>query len=147
MKYDYFNEQVTIIQNQIKQLETKSFKISMLRLVFGVAIIIFILISYFRQVMIFFYLSLLLLIGFIILVVYYNRLMKLLNYHQARLVVLQRYLARFNQDWNQFAETGKDLFLVNDGIVKDLDLAGNNSLFQYLNTALTTFGKNAWLLN
>lgn len=141
MKYDNFNEQVTIIQNQIKQLETKSFKISMLRLVFGVAIIIFILISYFRQVMIFFYLSLLLLIGFIILVVYYNRLMKLLNYHQARLVVLQRYLARFNQDWNQFAETGKDLFLVNDGIVKDLDLAGNNSLFQYLNTALTTFGK------
>ena len=62
-------------------------------------------------------------------------------YFEAKLVVINNYLARFEDKWHSFKENGADYVDKISGLMKDLDIVGNNSLFQYLNTASTRSGK------
>lgn len=141
MKLEYFTSQKDILDKQIKQLESNTFKISMLRLLVGLSIIILLLASYFYQIDILVYVCVLLLVLFIGLVYYYNKLNKKLSYLKAKAQVVLRYLHRFHHEWKEFKETGNEFFSEMSGPVKDLDLAGQNSLYQFLNTATSTFGK------
>lgn len=141
MKLEYFISQKDILDKQIKQLESNTFKISMLRLLVGLSIIILLLASYFYQIDILVYVCVLLLVLFIGLVYYYNKLNKKLSYLKAKAQVVLRYLHRFHHEWKEFKETGNEFFSEMSGPVKDLDLAGQNSLYQFLNTATSTFGK------
>ena len=54
-------------------------------------------------------------------------------------------MARFDNKWKEFEETGLDYIDQITGVMKDLDIVGNNSLFQYLNTAITLRGKKRLL--
>lgn len=141
MKLEYFASQKDILDKQIKQLESNTFKISMLRLLVGLSIIVLLLASYFYQIDILVYVCVLLLVLFIGLVYYYNKLNKKLSYLKAKAQVVLRYLHRFHHEWKEFKETGNEFFSEMSGPVKDLDLAGQNSLYQFLNTATSTFGK------
>lgn len=141
MKLEYFTSQKDILDKQIKQLESNTFKISMLRLLVGLSIIVLLLASYFYQIDILVYVCVLLLVLFIGLVYYYNKLNKKLSYLKAKAQVVLRYLHRFHHEWKEFKETGNEFFSEMSGPVKDLDLAGQNSLYQFLNTATSTFGK------
>lgn len=141
MKLEYFTSQKDILDKQIKQLESNTFKISMLRLLVGLSIIVLLLASYFYQIDILVYVCVLLLVLFIGLVYYYNKLNKKLSYLKAKAQVVLRYLHRFHYEWKEFKETGSEFFSEMSGPVKDLDLAGQNSLYQFLNTATSTFGK------
>lgn len=141
MKLEYFTSQKDNLDKQIKQLESATFKISMLRLLVGLSIIVLLLVSYFYKLDLLVYVCFLLLVIFMGLVYYYNKLNQMLSYLKAKAQVVLRYLQRFNHDWKEFEETGSDFFSEMSGPVKDLDLAGQNSLYQFLNTATSSLGK------
>lgn len=141
MKLEYFTSQKDNLDKQIKQLESATFKISMLRLLVGLSIIVLLLVSYFYKLDLLVYVCFLLLVIFMGLVYYYNKLNQKLSYLKAKAQVVLRYLQRFNHDWKEFEETGSEFFSEMSGPVKDLDLAGQNSLYQFLNTATSSLGK------
>ena len=141
MKLEYFTSQKDNLDKQIKQLESATFKISMLRLLVGLSIIVLLLVSYFYKLDLLVYVCVLLLVLFMGLVYYYNKLNQKLSYLKAKAQVVLRYLQRFNHDWKEFEETGSEFFSEMSGPVKDLDLAGQNSLYQFLNTATSSLGK------
>ena len=141
MKLEYFTSQKDNLDKQIKQLESATFKISMLRLLVGLSIIVLLLVSYFYKIDLLVYVCFLLLVIFMGLVYYYNKLNQMLSYLKAKAQVVLRYLQRFNHDWKEFEETGSEFFSEMSGPVKDLDLAGQNSLYQFLNTATSSLGK------
>lgn len=68
-----------------------------------------------------------------------------MSYLNAQAIVIQRYLDRYNNDWKAFDETGLDYVDNVTGVMKDLDLVGKNSLFQYFNVASTIRGKKCLL--
>ena len=141
MKLEYFTSQKDNLDKQIKQLESATFKISMLRLLVGLSIIVLLLVSYFYKIDLLVYVCFLLLVIFMGLVYCYNKLNQKLSYLKAKAQVVLRYLQRFNHDWKEFEETGSEFFSEMSGPVKDLDLAGQNSLYQFLNTATSSLGK------
>lgn len=141
MKLEYFTSQKDNLDKQIKQLESATFKISMLRLLVGLSIIVLLLVSYFYKIDLLVYVCFLLLVIFMGLVYYYNKLNQKLSYLKAKAQVVLRYLQRFNHDWKEFEETGSEFFSEMSGPVKDLDLADQNSLYQFLNTATSSLGK------
>lgn len=141
MKLEYFTNQKDILEKQVKQLDSNTLKISMLRLLVGLSIVVLLLVSYFYQIDILVYVCILLLVLFIGLVYYYNRLNAKLSYLKAKKQVVSRYLQRFNHDWKEFETTGSEFFSEMGGPIKDLDLAGKNSLYQFLNSATSSFGK------
>ena len=49
-------------------------------------------------------------------------------YFEAKLVVINNYLARFEDKWHSFKENGADYVDKISGLMKDLDIVGNNSL-------------------
>ncbi len=63
------------------------------------------------------------------------------------LAVIREYEARAGDGWREFAETGAEFSLSREEkmLAKDLDLLGENSLFQYMNTAKSTGGKRKLL--
>lgn len=133
------------INKEINSLESKSFQLSILRLISGVGILFFLLSGYFMQKEYHYLFSLLMLLIFIILVSKHTKIKKRLTYLKANKEVVRRYLARFDQGWKEFLETGLDYVEKVTGVMKDLDLVGQNSLFQYLNTAATLRGKKRLL--
>lgn len=59
--------------------------------------------------------------------------------------VIENYLARFINKWKEFEKQVLIISRQITGVMKDLDIVGNNSLFQYLNTANTLRGKKRLL--
>ena len=68
-----------------------------------------------------------------------------MSYLNAQAIVIQRYLDRYNNDWKAFDETGLDYVDNVTGVMKDLDLVGKNSLFQYFNVRFVV--RNVCLIN
>lgn len=83
-----------------------------------------------------------LLIIFIILVRYYNKVNKILDYHKAREQVLNFYEVRKQDKWKE--ETTEEIYL-EGAKLKDLDIIGQASLYQYINITHTKAGQKALL--
>ena len=64
---------------------------------------------------------------------------------RARLKVYDRYIARFSDDWKEFEDDGVDFLDASDSFVKevamDLDLLGEDSLYQYINVCGSSLGR------
>lgn len=78
-------------------------------------------------------------------VICFTRKQERLIYLRAKHDVLQSYIARFSEDWKQFADNGKDFLRAGADYYEgalDLDLFGNASLFQYLNVAGSARGRD-----
>lgn len=56
--------------------------------------------------------------------------------------VLKDYLARFNNDWKEFSLHGEQYLSDELLELKDLDIFGKNSLYQYICTASTIYGQD-----
>ena len=85
------------------------------------------------------------LIVFFILVVISYKKNDMLQYERALLSVYDRYIARFNDDWKEFDDDGVEFLDASDSYVKevamDLDLLGEDSLYQYINVCGSYSGK------
>ncbi len=59
----------------------------------------------------------------------------------SKLTVVGNYIKRFGEEWRKFSETGKDFLYKEDTVPGDLDLIGDDSLFQLINVCHTDKGK------
>lgn len=133
------------IMFEVNRLRKNSLKIALIRFILAVAGILCLLVGYFFNYHYLYFVSLVLWILFTYFVFKHHRVIDQLNYLEAKLLVVKNYLARFANKWNEFEETGIDYVTEITGTMKDLDIVGKNSLFQYLNTAVTLRGKKRLL--
>lgn len=129
------------LRKEKEELDSKSLKISIARLIIGLLVIGFLLVGNFGHNSLFYGLSLLCVGLFIVLIIIHGRIIDRLSYLNTQLIVVWRYLQRYSDGWKQFDEMGLDYVDEVSGVMKDLDLVGRNSLFQYLNTASSIRGK------
>ena len=114
--------------------------ISNVRLFTFILMIVMFLVGYYNS-NIFNYIGFILLFIFIVLVIIHSKYYKLEYYYSNYLRVINNYIARTNDNWYKFSDTGEDLIDGDNIYLRDLDILGNNSLFQYLNVATTEGGR------
>ena len=135
------------IRKEKANLDSRSLKISIARLIIGLLIVGFLLGGNFTNNQLLVYSSLIWIAIFIILIVIHSKITERLSYLNAQAIVIQRYLDRYNNDWKAFDETGLDYVDNVTGVMKDLDLVGKNSLFQYFNVQVRFVVRNVCLIN
>ena len=110
--------------------------ISILRMIVFIAVIISFIIgssNYFFN-----YLGFLFVALFIVLIFIHDKYYKLLDYYDKYLMIVNQYKDRINGKWKKFNDTGIEF--AND-LLTDLNIVGNNSLFQYINVCKTVGGR------
>ena len=91
---------------------------------------------------IFISLALIFIILFIVLVFISNKYTKKVDYYERYLKVLDTYDKRIKNKWDTFKDDGSNFINDKNLYLQDLDIIGNHSLYQYLNSAVTIEGKN-----
>lgn len=124
-----------------KQNQTISF-ISLLRFLVFITGLGFTIFFYLRTI---YYLSISVLIVtsliFIFLAIKHNKI----KHNKTRCSILCEIngncIKRYNNNWKDFSDNGEDFSDENHNYSKDLDIFGENSLFQWINTCITYFGR------
>ena len=83
-------------------------------------------------------LALLSLVLFIVIISYHDKKYQELSFYQNYIQVLKEYRCRHNYDWKLFKDKGE---ISDSALSSDLDLVGDNSLYQYLNVCKTSGAK------
>ena len=111
-----------------------------------ILIISFLVSIYFTvDVMLWFLAVLLPVFAFLIYVgVYHHRLKKRMDYLWGTIEICHRHIARINGEWAKFADKGQELVSSEHPYSSDLDIVGDKSFFQYLNTTNTWYGRAAF---
>lgn len=78
---------------------------------------------------------------FTILIVYHKKLKNKLNFSKGILVINKRYLDRIHGNWMKFEDTGKEFIDDSHKYSRDLDIVGEKSIFQLINTTNTFNGR------
>ena len=92
------------IRKEKANLDSRSLKISIARLIIGLLIVGFLLGGNFTNNQLLVYSSLIWIAIFIILIVIHSKITERLSYLNAQAIVIQRYLDRYNNDWKAFDE-------------------------------------------
>ncbi|MBP1924294.1 hypothetical protein J2Z76_000147 [Sedimentibacter acidaminivorans] len=150
MKINELNEKLKELSNQENNLEQKYNKISILRIIVFVCIILSLVYACYEAKNIMYLAGILLLIAFIYLLNVHNSINEEKKYISSYKDVIKKYIDRFNSDWQNFKETGAEFVRDDSHLEKDLDILGRSSLYQYICTANTQYGKrilNEYLTN
>ncbi len=83
------------------------------------------------------------LIVLIVLWSYHDRLYEDINYLNGIIAINRRNLDRLSGDWVHFPDIGKEFIDAEHPYACDLDIVGEKSLFQFMNTTRTWFGRQA----
>ena len=131
-KFNY--DKYLLMRNETKSIVNK---ISFFRLL----IFLFIIISFIlgAKVNIFNIIGVILIFAFIILIFIHDRYYKRLNYYEKYLNVLEQYKDRDNGNWKKFKDIGEEY---SSELFMDLNIVGDNSLFQYLSVCKTKGGRD-----
>lgn len=143
MKKNYFTKEVEKTQQRIKSKVKEMKKIATCRMLTFFFMIFGMVWGFREKNSIGWLLGLSALIIFVRLVYDYENKKRKCIYEQTRKKILEKYLSRFDDSekgWKSFEEQGKE-YLQDDMKVKDLDLLGRASLYQYLCVCHTPFGK------
>lgn len=132
-----------IIINDKKIQEKKSDKLSNIRLITFIAALIFDILAFiFKELEIAFaIIGSILLVSFIILVIIHKKVTNKIKRYDNYLTIIKEYEDRTNDNWKNFKETGIEFIDINKDLFYDLDIVGNNSLFQLVNVAKSIGGK------
>lgn len=79
--------------------------------------------------------------GFIYLIIEHQRLIQSKSYSTILYEINDQSLRRLNNEWKAFADAGSDFKDIQHSYTEDLDIFGQGSLFQYMNTARTYNGR------
>lgn len=85
--------------------------------------------------------SLLTLMVFVFLVKRHNKVEALIQKARAKRIINQEYLDRLDGKWVSFKDKGEEWYNTGHAYAADLDIFGEKSLFQWLNTAKTHYGR------
>lgn len=129
------------LQKRLKEIESISLKIAVTRVLLLCIIVIALLCGYYMNKEFLYFISLVSLVIFIYLLKKHDVVLEEKEYLQSKQIVLQRYLDRFNDAWKNFEEIGIEYIEEQQGKIKDLDIVGKQSIYQYCNIANTRRGK------
>lgn len=132
-----------IIINDKKIQEKKSDKLSNIRLITFIGALIFDILAFiFKELeIVFAIIGSILLVSFIILVIIHKKVSNKIKRYDNYLTIIKEYEDRTNDNWKNFKETGIEFIDINKDLFYDLDIVGNNSLFQLVNVAKSIGGK------
>lgn len=139
---EHFEEK--LVRNQAHQIEIRKQldQLGWLRVLSFVLAIGIIIISNLYAYKIGYLIGIIFLLGFTMLVRRYNRVDAKKKYYEAEEKVLEEYRARMGETWKDFEENGES-YIEELSRIRDLDLLGRSSLYQYICSAHTPFGKRA----
>lgn len=132
-----------IIINDKKIQEKKSDKLSNIRLITFIGALIFDILAFiFKELEIAFaIIGSILLVSFIVLVIIHKKVTNKIKRYDNYLTIIKEYEDRTDDNWKSFKETGIEFIDINKDLFYDLDIVGNNSLFQLVNVAKSIGGK------
>lgn len=76
--------------------------------------------------------------------IYHNKLHEAINYSNGIIAINKRHLDRISGNWSDFGDIGEEFYDTEHAYACDLDIVGQKSLFQYLNTTHTWYGRQAF---
>jgi len=88
--------------------------------------------------------SSLLLMSLIILWIYHHKLHEKINYSSSIIVINRRHLDRISGKWTAFPDMGAEFISQEHPYSSDLDIVGQKSFFQFINTTHTWHGRQAF---
>lgn len=135
-----FEEQLEKEQDKQKDLEKTSQTYSTIRFLVFVGLLAGIYFGY-TQASFYYAISVILLVLFLYLVKKHDGIKYQLAYCKMKQEVLNRYLDRFTNEWKKFSDEGQEFLSEHFPPGYDLDIFGNASLYQYINTASTHVGR------
>lgn len=138
-KQKRIKDELNSYKNELKPLLRQSGLYSWLRIFCVVAALVLAIYADQSKRSFGFVLALLFLLLFLLLVLKHNELKHNIRKVEAKLIVKQRLLARFENDWHM--EPCDSSCPENDSVSYDLDLLGADSLYAFLNFCATSFGK------
>ena len=131
--------------NKYKELkenyEKKVNILSSLRMIIFIIMLLSFILKYYYLEFFFTYIFIITLIIFIILVIIHDKYYKLYNYYNRYVEIINEYIKRTNGEWKNFKDTGEEYLNKTNNYLSDLDILGNNSLYQLLNISKTLGGK------
>ena len=134
-RMEKYREQLDDLKKEIKELEGRSTTYSGVRFVSFIVAVAGLIIGIYDSRSVFIAIGIVLAVAFIAMVFVHGKLSEKLEYKKAEAEVLRRYVARFGDDWKKFCENGSEYLGKDDLAAKDMDLLGQNSLFQFICTA------------
>lgn len=79
--------------------------------------------------------------GFVYLVYKHQKIKEKLEYYESMRLINEKYVKRMNGEWHEFEDRGEELLDEAHPYALDLDLVGERSLFQKINTTHTWYGR------
>lgn len=143
MKKQKYLSYIEQIDKVLSHLEYKLDKVGWLRIGSFLLVVASIVAGFELKNSFYYVIGILFLVVFIGLVKYYNQLRNQKQYEIAKKEVVEGYVKRLGQEWLGFKEDGKDYITQDIPRMKDLDLLGKGSLFQYICVGHTPYGKEA----
>lgn len=142
MKMDFFSERLETSKNKETTLKKTYDKISNIRMLIFIVGIVLPVVLFFKGYKSFSYgILFAFVLVFIALMIYHkhisNELVKTKNIVQ----INEEYVKRCNGEWIEFDYNGKEFVNPDHRYTSDLDIFGENSLYQYMNACKTYFGR------
>ncbi len=140
-KIEFYLELKKSIDEKISDLEKKYSQISILRTItflLGVALLI---VGVSESKMAAGITGGVFLLAFFCLVKEHSSIVKESESEKSKSHVVEKYIKRFSDDWRDFESTGKEFLSREDVVALDIDLLGENSLYQMISTCHTDLGK------
>ena len=130
------------VKKEEEQLKNITNVLSIIRLVLAVAALVFLIIGISYEFKIYGSVGIALTIVFILYSFFTNKYYKELELVKNKILTYESHEKRRKGLYHTFKDSGKDLLNKEDFKESDLDLFGNHSLFQYLSSAKTKYGRN-----
>ncbi|GAB6169284.1 MutS family DNA mismatch repair protein [Clostridium carnis] len=141
---DYYTSEIKEREVELDKLNKVIKKLSILRLIIVIGAIITGYLFYKNENLLFTIISLVGFLGVFIIVAYvHNNKIILKKKCSIYLKENNNGLKRIDGTWREFEDKGEEFLDENHGFINDLDVFGNNSLFQWINSTKTKFGRKA----
>lgn len=124
-----------------KSLNKKYNLISNIRFLMVVLIIYFGFKAYESRGYLFYIIESILIVGFFVLIYYHSKIKEKKLRAEILLNINERYMKRTSGEWIDFPDKGEEYIDIDHNYSNDLDIVGENSLFQFLNIANTHTGR------
>ncbi len=128
-------------EEKLNKLKAKSGRVSLFRAITFILGFCFIAVGIADKVWLFSVIGVAFFIGFIFLVRYHSIIDVEMSIINSKYQVTKDFCLRFEDKWNEFADTGEEFIDEKNFVVTDVDILGPNSLYQKISLCNTFYGK------
>ena len=141
MKIEDYKKKREEIEKSLKELNKKSNFISWIRVALFIVIVAVLAYGYFNKNNMFYGIALILTVVFLVAVKLHNDIEAKIKYKESKIKLYKKYIKRLNGTWYDFKDKGTEYLDEKMPYLKDLDIFGEGSLYQYICSANTVYGK------